>query len=152
MAKAHAQPIVMPLSNPTSATEITPEEAYTWTEGRAIVATGSPFDPVTLGGKTFHPSQCNNMYIFPGVGLGASVCAAETIPDSMLYQARRSASCDCGDYGCRLTACGNGRVGSDRNDALLSPSRHSLLARLPSCHSPSPTPLVPSRPRSLSPN
>jgi len=78
---------VMPLSNPTSSTEITPEEAYTWTDGRAIVATGSPFEPVSLGGKIFHPSQCNNMYIFPGVGLGASVCAAETITDSMLYQA-----------------------------------------------------------------
>jgi len=87
MAKAHAQPIVMPLSNPTSSTEITPEEAYMWTEGRAIVATGSPFEPVTLGGKTFYPSQCNNMYIFPGVGLGASVCATETITDGMLYQA-----------------------------------------------------------------
>jgi len=87
MAAAHHQPIVMPLSNPTSATEITPEEAYTWTDGRAIVATGSPFDPVTIGGKTLYPSQCNNMYIFPGVGLGASVCLTETIPDSMLYHA-----------------------------------------------------------------
>jgi len=87
MAAAHAQPIVMPLSNPTSATEITPEEAYTWTEGRAIVATGSPFDPVTIGGTTHYPSQCNNMYIFPGVGLGASVCLAESISDRMLYRA-----------------------------------------------------------------
>eukprot|EP00326_Haptolina_ericina_P013578 CAMPEP_0181214592 /NCGR_PEP_ID=MMETSP1096-20121128/25543_1 /TAXON_ID=156174 ORGANISM="Chrysochromulina ericina, Strain CCMP281" /NCGR_SAMPLE_ID=MMETSP1096 /ASSEMBLY_ACC=CAM_ASM_000453 /LENGTH=333 /DNA_ID=CAMNT_0023306353 /DNA_START=1 /DNA_END=1002 /DNA_ORIENTATION=- len=87
MGRAHAQPIVMPLSNPTSATEITPEQAYSWTEGRAIVATGSPFAPVEMGGKTFHPSQCNNMYIFPGVGLGASVSQTETITDSMLYQA-----------------------------------------------------------------
>jgi len=87
MAAAHKRPIVMPLSNPTSSTEITPEEAYRWTDGRAIVATGSPFDPVDFGGKTHYPSQCNNMYIFPGVGLGASVTAAETIPDSMLYKA-----------------------------------------------------------------
>ena len=79
MAAAHERPIVFPLSNPTSSTEITPEEAYTWTEGRAIVATGSPFEPVTHGDVTLIPSQCNNMYIFPGVGLGASVCAAETV-------------------------------------------------------------------------
>jgi len=87
MAKAYAQPVVMPLSNPTSSAEVTPEEVYTWTDGRAIVATGSPFDPVTINGKTLHPSQCNNMYIFPGVGLGASVVSAETVPDSMLYRA-----------------------------------------------------------------
>ena len=87
MAARHARPMVFPLSNPTSQAEITPAEAYEWTDGRAIVATGSPFDPVERNGQTFTPSQCNNMYIFPGVGLGASVCAAETIPDSMLYHA-----------------------------------------------------------------
>eukprot|EP00962_Isochrysis_galbana_P052930 scaffold24396_cov101-Isochrysis_galbana.AAC.1 len=74
MSSHVAAPIVMPLSNPTSATELTPEEAYIWSDGRAIVATGSPFEPVTLpGGAVRHPSQCNNMYIFPGIGLGASV-------------------------------------------------------------------------------
>ena len=87
MAESHERPIVFPLSNPTSSCEITPEEVYQLTDGRAIVATGSPFDPVAFGGKELIPSQCNNMYIFPGVGLGASVCAAETIPDSMLYHA-----------------------------------------------------------------
>ena len=87
MAAAHERPIVFPLSNPTSSCEITPAEAYSWTDGRAIVATGSPFDPVSHGSTTLTPSQCNNMYIFPGVGLGASVCAAETVPDSMLYRA-----------------------------------------------------------------
>ena len=87
MAAAHERPLVFPLSNPTSSTEITPAEAYQWTDGRAIVATGSPFDPVAHGGDTLIPSQCNNMYIFPGVGLGASVCAADTVTDSMLYHA-----------------------------------------------------------------
>jgi len=88
MSKHVSQPIVMPLSNPTSSTEITPEEAYEWSDGRAIVATGSPFDPVQLPcGAIRKPSQCNNMYIFPGLGLGASVAAAETIPDSMIYEA-----------------------------------------------------------------
>jgi len=86
MAKHADRPIVMPLSNPTSSAEITPEQAYAWSDGRAIVATGSPFEPVELpDGRVMTPSQCNNMYIFPGLGLGASVCAAETIPDSMLY-------------------------------------------------------------------
>jgi len=66
----------------------TTRQAYEWTDGKAIVATGSPFDPVDLGGGDVRiPSQCNNMYIFPGLGLGASVCGAETIPDSMLYHA-----------------------------------------------------------------
>eukprot|EP01052_Picozoa_sp_SAG31_P034996 SAG31_NODE_4163_length_3520_cov_3.090032_6_plen_109_part_00 len=87
MGAAHARPIVMPLSNPTAQAELSPAEAYAWTDGRAIVATGSPFKPVHIDGKVLTPSQCNNMYIFPGLGLGASVTAAETIPDSMLYHA-----------------------------------------------------------------
>jgi len=86
MAATHERPFVFPLSNPTSQTELTPAQAYEWTQGKAIVATGSPFDPVTYGGQTFSPSQCNNMYIFPGLGLGASVCGAESVPDSMLYR------------------------------------------------------------------
>ena len=88
MAAAKATPMVFPLSNPTSSAELTAEEAYEWSDGRAIVATGSPFEAVTLpDGRTLAPSQCNNMYIFPGVGLGASVCQAEAVPDSMLYVA-----------------------------------------------------------------
>ena len=79
-------PIIMPMSNPTSKAECTPEQAYTWTEGRAIVATGSPFDPVTLdSGRTLIPSQCNNMYVFPGIGLAASVAGVTEITDKMLY-------------------------------------------------------------------
>lgn len=68
------QPIIMPMSNPTAKAECTAEEAYEWTDGRAIVATGSPFPSYTTkSGKTLSPAQCNNMYIFPGLGLAASV-------------------------------------------------------------------------------
>ena len=81
-----AAPIIMPMSNPTSKAECTPEQAYSWTGGRAIVATGSPFAPVTLDdGRTMIPSQCNNMYVFPGIGLAASVAGVTEITDKMLY-------------------------------------------------------------------
>lgn len=82
------RPIIMPMSNPTSKSECSPEQAYNWTDGKAVVATGSPFTPVTLAnGQTLIPSQCNNMYIFPGLGLAASVAGVLHITDSMLYRA-----------------------------------------------------------------
>ena len=80
-------PIVMPMSNPTSKAECTPQQAYEWTGGKAVVATGSPFDSVTLNGRTLTPSQCNNMYVFPGIGLAASVAGVREITDGMLYAA-----------------------------------------------------------------
>jgi malate dehydrogenase (oxaloacetate-decarboxylating)(NADP+) len=81
-------PIVMPMSNPTAKHECTPAQAYEWTRGKAVVATGSPFDPVTMpDGKTLIPSQCNNMYVFPGIGLAASVAGVKEITDPMLYAA-----------------------------------------------------------------
>mmetsp|Transcript_148 Transcript_148/g.379 ORF Transcript_148/g.379 Transcript_148/m.379 type:complete len:609 (+) Transcript_148:76-1902(+) len=81
------RPVVMPMSNPTDKHECTPEQAYTWTQGRAVVATGSPFAPVTVGGKMLVPSQCNNMYVFPGIGLAASVAGVREVTDKMLYAA-----------------------------------------------------------------
>lgn len=88
MAKHVDRPVIMPMSNPTSKCECTPAQAYQWTNERAIIATGSPFEPVIMpSGKTLIPSQCNNMFIFPGLGLGASLAGVESITDSMLYAA-----------------------------------------------------------------
>jgi len=80
-------PIVMPMSNPTAKAECTPTQAYEWTGGKAVVATGSPFEPVTINGRKLIPSQCNNMYVFPGIGLAASVAGVKEITDKMLYAA-----------------------------------------------------------------
>jgi len=89
----HPAPIVMPMSNPTSKSECTPAQAYEWTDGAAVVATGSPFPPHTLpSGKVVTPSQCNNMYVFPGLGLAASVGGVSTITDRMLYLAALACS------------------------------------------------------------
>jgi malate dehydrogenase (oxaloacetate-decarboxylating) len=81
------KPLVMPLSNPTSKVEATPEEILRWTDGNALVATGSPFAPVVINGRTIHIAQCNNSYIFPGIGLGVVACNASRITDRMLMAA-----------------------------------------------------------------
>jgi malate dehydrogenase (oxaloacetate-decarboxylating)(NADP+) len=82
------RPVILPMTNPTHKSECTPLQAYTWTNGKAIVATGSPFSAVTLpDGRKFYPSQCNNMYIYPGIGLATSVAGITTLTDRMFYLA-----------------------------------------------------------------
>jgi malate dehydrogenase (oxaloacetate-decarboxylating) len=87
MHKHCAKPLVMPMSNPTSKVEATPEEILRWTDGNALVATGSPFAPVSINGRTVHIAQCNNSYIFPGIGLGVIASKASRITDKMLMAA-----------------------------------------------------------------
>ncbi|MFN7956939.1 MAG: NAD-dependent malic enzyme [Holophagaceae bacterium] len=91
-AKHSARPIVLALSNPTHKCECTPEAVWRATDGKGLVATGSPFEPMDWKGHTLQASQCNNMYIFPGVGLGALVCKATRVTDSMFLAASRAIS------------------------------------------------------------
>jgi malate dehydrogenase (oxaloacetate-decarboxylating)(NADP+) len=87
MAEINERPLISALSNPTSKAECTAEQAYTWSEGRAIFASGSPFDPVKINNQVLVPGQGNNAYIFPGVGLGAIVSRSRVVTDDMFLAA-----------------------------------------------------------------
>lgn len=90
MTRASERPVVFALSNPTSRSEATAEEVYGWSDGLAVFASGSPFDPVTVNGRTLVPGQSNNVYIFPGIGLGVTTCRIRRVTDEMFRVAARA--------------------------------------------------------------
>jgi len=109
MARKVARPIIFPLSNPTSKSEATADDLIRWTDGRALVATGSPYAPVPYGGRTIPIPQCNNVYMFPAIGLGVVAARARRVTDGMILAGARALG--------------------ERSPALRDPSA-SLLPRL----------------------
>lgn len=90
MAKHTERPIIFPLSNPTSRTEATPTDLLSWTDGRALIGTGSPFDPVEINSKSIHITQTNNSYIFPGLALGILTSKAKRVTDGMIMASAKA--------------------------------------------------------------
>jgi malate dehydrogenase (oxaloacetate-decarboxylating)(NADP+) len=90
MAELNDKPVIFPLSNPSSQSECNFEDAIKYTNGRALFASGSPFNPIQFKGKTLTPGQGNNMYVFPGIGLGAILSKCVSITQSMIYASAES--------------------------------------------------------------
>jgi malate dehydrogenase (oxaloacetate-decarboxylating)(NADP+) len=90
MGRIHERPVIFALSNPTSKAECTAQQAYDWSQGKAVFASGSPFGTVSWQGREFRPGQGNNAYVFPGIGLGAIACRARTLPDETFLTAART--------------------------------------------------------------
>ena len=139
MGALNDRPIVFALSNPTTKSECTAEQAYGWTEGRAIFASGSPFDPVEIGGRTLVPGQANNSYIFPGVGLGLIIARSERATDDMFLAAAQAladaASRDALERGCLFPPLTEVRdVSAKIATAVAELAYEGGLARRPAPH------------------
>jgi malate dehydrogenase (oxaloacetate-decarboxylating)(NADP+) len=113
MAKKVGRPIIFPLSNPTDKAECTPEQAYRWTDGKALVAAGVQFPDVTIGAKTFHPGQANNFYIFPAIGLAVYATRPKLIDDRMFIEAARGSADQVSQ--------------ADRDKGMLFPPQNDIL-------------------------
>ncbi|MCY0385797.1 NAD-dependent malic enzyme [Robbsia sp. Bb-Pol-6] len=114
MAKMHERPIIFPLSNPTDKAECTPQQAYAWTQGKALVACGVQFPDVEVDGKTFHPGQANNFYIFPAVALAIYATRPKRIDDTAFIAAARGTAD-------QVSA-------ADRDKGMLYPQQKNILA------------------------
>jgi malate dehydrogenase (oxaloacetate-decarboxylating) len=90
MARKVERPVIFPLSNPTARSEASPEDLLRWTAGRALIATGSPYPPVRYEGRSIPIAQCNNVFIFPAVGLGVAASGARRVTDGMMLAAARA--------------------------------------------------------------
>jgi len=113
MAKNVDRPIIFPLSNPTDKAECTPEQAYEWTDGKALVAAGVQFPNVMIDGKTFHPGQANNFYIFPAIGLAVYATRPKRIDDRMFIAAARGSADQVSQ--------------ADRDKGMLFPPQNDIL-------------------------
>jgi malate dehydrogenase (oxaloacetate-decarboxylating) len=112
MAKNAERPVIFPLSNPTSKSEATPEDLLKWTDGKALIGTGSPFEPVHFKGREICIDQTNNSYVFPGLALGIVASRARRVSDAMIMTASR-------------TLAGLSPVEKDRHASLLPPLAES---------------------------
>ena len=119
MARINERPIIFPYSNPTSRSECTAEEAYKWSQGRAIFASGSPFPPVQYGGKTFVPGQGNNVYIFPALGLAIYATQARRVTDEMFL--------------CAATSVAEQVTQANLDMGLIYPPQSDILEHLDPC-------------------
>jgi malate dehydrogenase (oxaloacetate-decarboxylating)(NADP+) len=113
MSRLNERPIIFPLSNPTAHVECTAEQAYTWSKGKALYAAGVQFPDVTVAGKTFHPGQANNFYIFPAIGLAVYAARPKRIPDEAFLVAARASAAQVGEQ--------------DRQHGMLFPPQSDIL-------------------------
>lgn len=114
MARLNDRPIIFPLSNPTDRAECSAEQAYKWSNGKALVAAGVQFPDVTIDGKIYHPGQANNFYIFPAIGLAVYATRPERITDAMFIEAARACADQVGE--------------ADREKGMLFPPQSNILA------------------------